>query len=157
METSAYDIVIVDDTWDRFEELLALEYEVLYAGFGVALESDWHHGEAGGDYAVAMEGRRIIGSARLICQASGESCQLRQVAVAEDRHGQGVGRALVLALEDVAAARGTAEVWLHARESAFGFYCRLGYEYCSEMFESSLTGIPHRTMRKALAAAGGAR
>ena len=53
-------------------------------------------------------------------------------------------------LEDVAAAEGADEVWLHARDTAFGFYERLGYVPEGEIFVSELTGIPHRTMRKRL-------
>ena len=67
-----------------------------------------------------------------------------------DAHGRGVGRALMAELERLALAQGAEETWLHARDTAFGFYGQLGYVLEGELFVSPLTGIPHRTMRKRL-------
>jgi predicted GNAT family N-acyltransferase len=53
-------------------------------------------------------------------------------------------------LERVALAEAADELWLHARENAWGFYGRLGYVAEGEVFVSELTGIPHRTMRRRL-------
>ena len=49
------------------------------------------------------------------------------VAVAAERRGQGVGRALMLALEERARAQGVGLLTLGSVESAEGFYAGLGY------------------------------
>lgn len=137
---------------DVDEAVYDLLYDVLYRDFGVDPASDWRHLDADSTYAVATSaGGGLLGVARLMPAGDApESRQLRQLAVAHATRRSGVGRALVHALEHKAAEQGAREVWLNARESAFGFYERLGYEFDGEVFVSELTGIPHRRMRKAV-------
>jgi predicted GNAT family N-acyltransferase len=54
------------------------------------------------------------------------------------------------AIERIAAEQGACDLWLNARHSAFGFYEALGWRFDGEPFDSELTGIPHRLMRKRL-------
>ena len=72
------------------------------------------------------------------------------MAVEPPHRGQGVGAALMTALEHRAAQEGAAELWLNSRNTAYAFYERLGYISQGEEFVSELTGIPHRLMRKSL-------
>jgi predicted GNAT family N-acyltransferase len=62
----------------------------------------------------------------------------------------GLGRLLVLAIEQRAAERGLAAVELHAQTRACGFYQQLGYAPYGEMFVED--GIEHISMRKQLQA-----
>ena len=76
------------------------------------------------------------------------------MAVEEDARGQGIGRALVERLEELAAEQGAERVMLNARSEAIGFYERLGYEVVAKgvaMFEDSPTGpVEHARMEKQL-------
>lgn len=74
--------------------------------------------------------------------------RLLQMAVDTSVQGTGVGRRLVETLEERLRQEGYREVTLHARDVAFGFYERLGYDFYGEPY--SEVGIPHRNMRKAL-------
>ena len=140
---------IVTHDWARFDEVLDLNYRVLYEPFGVARDAEWYHPAHGSAFSVALaDDGRVLGSARLLPSAGDSSRQLRQVSVAGDAQGLGIGRELMAALEEVASREGAADVWLNARCSAYGFYERLGYVFEGEEFESELTGIPHRAMRK---------
>jgi predicted GNAT family N-acyltransferase len=148
---SNFDIELVRNEWYRFGEILDLCYEVLYRDFGVPREGDWYHPANGSEFAVALGGDgSILGTARLLPAPGDASRQVRQVAVNANEHGRGVGRALMGELERTALGDGANELWLHARENAWGFYGRLGYLAEGEVFVSALTGIPHRTMRKRL-------
>jgi GNAT superfamily N-acetyltransferase len=148
---SDHRIELVGHEWDRFDEVLDLSYDVLYRDFGVAREGDWYHPANGSEFAVALDQSGILlGTARLLPTPGDASRQVRQVAVIPGAHGRGVGRGLMHALERVAAAEGATELWLHARDNAFGFYERLDYVPEGAIFVSELTGIPHRTMRKRL-------
>jgi predicted GNAT family N-acyltransferase len=135
---------------DVDEAVYALLYDVLYRDFGVDPNSDWRHLAAGSVYAAAAAADGgLLGVARLMPAGEApESRQLRQLAVAHETRRAGVGRALVATLESKAAEQGAREMWLNAREGAFGFYERLGFEFDSEVFVSELTGILHRRMRK---------
>lgn len=146
-----FEIQLVRHDWERFGELLDLSYAILYGPFGVARETEWYHPANGSEFAVALDpGGELLGTARLLPAPGDAQRQVRQVVVAPEAHGRGVGRALMAALHAVAAAEGAEELWLHSRVSALGFYERLGYAIEGEEFTSVLTGIPHRTMRKRL-------
>lgn len=75
--------------------------------------------------------------------------KLRQMAVAPEQQGRGVGARLVLIVEAWLRDRGTAEVTLHARKTAAGFYAKLGYREAGAEFIE--VGIPHTKMTKSLA------
>lgn len=144
-------IVRLDHSWDRFAEIQELYYSVLYREYGVPREADWYHDANGSVFAVALSADdRVVGAARLLPAPGDASRQIRQVAVAEDAHGQGLGRRLLLDLESLAAEQGAKELWLNSRSSAYGFYERLGFRKEGMEFESELTGILHTTMRKQL-------
>lgn len=148
---SDFHIEIVRHDWCRFDEVLDLSYDVLYRSFDVPREGDWYHPAGGSEFAVALDADGgLLGTARLLPAPQDASRQVRQVAVNAEAHGRGVGRALMDALERVAAAENAEEIWLHARENAFGFYERLGYVPEGAVFVSELTGIVHKTMRKRL-------
>ena len=132
-------------------------YIVLYEPFGLvrpdvaASEADWRLPPPGTDVAVALdESCALLGSAWLLPAAGDASRQVRQVAVDPAAHGRGIGSALMAAIELLAAEQGARELWLNARDSAYGFYERLGYGFAGDTFISEVTGIPHRLMRKSV-------
>lgn len=88
----------------------------------------------------------VIGAARMRVVAG--AAKAERVAVRADRRGQGVGAALMRALEGEAARCGVSEVVLNAQESAIPFYEGLGYVAEGPTFDDA--GIPHRHMRRAL-------
>jgi len=146
-----YAVELVTHDWTRFGEVLDLSYEVLYRPFGVARQDSWYHAAHGSVFAIAQAADcTLLGTARLLPASDEGSRQVRQVAVGTKARRCGIGHALMAELERVAADEGVPELWLQARENAFGFYQRLGYVSEGEIFISELTGIPHRTMRKHL-------
>lgn len=147
---TAFTIEVVDGSWELFDKILRLDYEVLYRDCGVPFDADWFHEDEGSAFAVALSRGRLLGSARLLGNEGDAQRQLRQVVVEPAVRRMGVGGALVGALEKVAEVGGTQEVWLNARENAYAFYAQLGYSFDSETFISELTQLPHRVMRKKL-------
>lgn len=75
--------------------------------------------------------------------------QIRFMAVAPHAAGTGLGRRVLEHLEARARAAGLAEIMLHARESAVGFYARQSYAVVAP--SHTLFGVlPHFLMRKQL-------
>ena len=75
--------------------------------------------------------------------------QIRFMAVAPTAAGTGLGRRVVAHLEQEAQAMGLTEIVLHARETAVGFYEKLGYVLVAP--SHTLFGVlPHFLMRKPL-------
>lgn len=92
---------------------------------------------------------RVIGCV-LFHPESVSAGRLFQMAVHTDGQRGGLGRMLVTTLEAELRQRGFRDVHLHARAEVVGFYERLGYVIYGEPFEE--IGIPHRRMRKTIAA-----
>lgn len=142
-------VELVTHDWPRFGEVLDLYYDVLYGPFGVARETEWYHPAYGSRFAVALaEDGGLLGSARLLPRAGDAERQVRQVVVVPEAQGRGTGRALMEAIERIAAEENARELWLNARSVAYGFYEALGWEFVGEEFASELTRVPHRLMRK---------
>jgi ABC-type nitrate/sulfonate/bicarbonate transport system ATPase subunit len=72
--------------------------------------------------------------------------QLRQMAVASDLQGSGLGMRLLRAGVAMAQQRGAHIVWARARDSALGFYASAGWEVVGEGYIDAATALPHHDM-----------
>lgn len=144
-------IELVGPQWDRRAKLEWVLFDVLYRDFGVVFDDPWRHEGPEGIVAVALgDSGELLGALRLLPGERGTGRQLRQMAVVPAARRAGVGRALVEAMERIAAAEGASIIVLNARDTAFDFYRHLGYDFSGDTFVSALTGIAHRPMLKRL-------
>ncbi len=125
-----------------------LRFEVLRRPLGMPEGSEENPAEARAEHLVAHDAGHVVGCVMFLADPDGQGGKLLQMAVAEARRGQDLGRTLVRELERHVAARGVAQVHMHARETAIGFYERLGYAVVGEPFTE--VGLPHRLMRRDL-------
>ena len=79
--------------------------------------------------------------------------RLRGMATLEAYRGRGLGRAILDACLEHAAARGGREVWCNARVRARPFYERAGFRAEGEVFDVADIG-PHVRMRRGLEPGG---
>ncbi|PSP86265.1 GNAT family N-acetyltransferase [Halobacteriales archaeon QS_1_68_17] len=130
-------------------DALAVRRRVFVEEQGVPadLERDDHDDDPGTVHFVAYRDGEPIGAARLrpVGPATGK---VERVAVLSRVRGEGLGRALMDAVESTAAAEGLATLTLHAQRHVEAFYRRLGYETVSGEFAEA--GIPHVEMEKPL-------
>lgn len=87
-------------------------------------------------------GGRCVGIASLYAT---DGLQLRGMAVEPEMQGRGVGAALVRRCQQNARERGQ-DLWCNARETAVGFYERLGWVIDGDRFPVPDVG-PHYIMR----------
>ena len=113
---------------------LELRRRVLREPLGLTYSDEDLAREVGDIHLGAFEDAEAIGT--LMLTPSGRAAKMRQVAVAPERQGEGVGRKLVEFSEHVARESGFEEVTLHAQK-AVAFYERLGYCVFGERFEGS--------------------
>jgi predicted GNAT family N-acyltransferase len=92
----------------------------------------------------------VIGVARLQFNSATEA-QIRYMAVSKSHERQGIGRALITAMEDHAMDSHMRTIVLDAREAAVGFYQRLGYRVIEKSY-LLFDEIQHFRMIKNLAA-----
>jgi predicted GNAT family N-acyltransferase len=96
---------------------------------------------------VAASHGAVVGSVSLR-PLNGETIQLRQMAVAEERRREKIGAQLLARAEDWARVHGYRMMVLNARLGAEGFYARYGYQAEGEPFDENT--VPHIRMTKAL-------
>ncbi len=134
--------VFVERAGGRFyEAIVDLRYRLLRQPLGMVMDT-----RRDGDclYIGACEADRVVGVVALDLVTR----RLRQMAVEFQLQGRGIGRLLVECLEREARALGYDRVELHARETARGFYERLGYAPVGEPFTE--VTLPHILMSKAI-------
>ncbi len=141
-------ILQIEFATPEYDEAVALRYEVLRRPLGLeytpeqlAVEYDQIH------LAAYASDNQLVGYLNLTPQDE-KTIKMRQVAVAPDWQGRGVGQKLVEASEAVARRMGISSMELHARETAVPFYLKLGYEVEGTQFEE--VTIPHFKMKKRL-------
>ena len=78
------------------------------------------------------------------------SMQLKGMAVADHLQGEGLGALLVEAGIALAIERGAAIAWARARDSALGFYERLGFVSTGDGFMDGPTAMPHHIVVRTL-------
>lgn len=96
------------------------------------------------EHFMAFLDGRPVGTARLRITDDGHA-KAERVAVLKPHRGQGVGHALMTALEARARALGHRELVLSAQVEAIPFYLARGYQAHGPEFMDA--GIPHRKMR----------
>ena len=131
----------------EYEETVALRHQVLRKPLGLSYEPAELAGEKDSFHFALREGTELV--ACLVLKPLDERCiKMRQLAVRENVQGKGFGRELVNYAESFAKGRGNEEIVLHARETARGFYEKLGYEAEGDSFTE--VGLRHLIMRKKL-------
>jgi predicted GNAT family N-acyltransferase len=131
----------------EYAEELDLRWRVLREPLGLGRDAVEFPFEAESLHLVALEAGRVVACVLFHPEGPGTG-RLLQMAVEPWKQGTGLGTRLVRALEDEVARRGFREVTLHARDTAVGFYARLGYAPIGPPYLE--VGIPHQNMRRRL-------
>lgn len=140
-------VLCIDHGSQLYNEVVELRDRVLRKPLGLHFTPEQLAAERGYVHLAISEGCEIVACLQLFAQED-DVARVKQVAVAPERQGEGLGRRIMLAAESVAGAMGATQVVLHAREGAYEFYLRLGYSPEGEPFDE--IGIRHWVMRKTL-------
>lgn len=120
------------------EQMVPIDLEI--DGFD-ELSPDVHH--------VLIEQDGVFAGTGRLTYYKDNSAKMQRIAVRQIFRSQGIGRILLLALEELARELGLSKSVLDAQCQAESFYRKLGYETIStEPFDDA--GIPHVRMEKAL-------
>ncbi|MGG4439250.1 GNAT family N-acetyltransferase [Brevibacillus fortis] len=97
-------------------------------------------------FVVYREGNPV-GASRLRTYAPGVG-KIERVAVAKTERGTGLGRQIMLAMEELAKQHGYDSLKLSAQTQAQQFYEKLGYQAFGDLFDDA--GIEHIAMVKSI-------
>lgn len=145
MPESALQFVEAPHSSPLYHQLLDLRNEALRKPLGLEFSAEEIAAEAAQHHFALVEGDRVIGCVVAVPLDS-LRYKLRQMVVALERRGSGLGRLLLMETEAHLAELGATELTLYARDHAMGFYQKLGYEPVGELFIE--VTIPHQAMRK---------
>ena len=136
-------------TPQEFEEYFELRWKLLRAPWKYPQGSERDDLEDSAQHLTARSSEgRLLGVGRLHLNSEVEA-QIRFMAVAEDVQGQGVGRAIVERLEQLATEHGVQRIVLNSRDIAVGFYEKLGYVSLGPA-EIVFAAVDHALMEKVL-------
>jgi predicted GNAT family N-acyltransferase len=136
------------DYWAAVE----LRQDVLRKPLGLQFSAEELDAEKDSHHVACFRGNTLVGCLVLRPIADGDA-RMRQVAVAPELQGQGIGTAMVEYSEAFAWRLGFRRMILHARATAVPFYEKLGYARFGDRF-MELT-IPHWAMEKSLSPEAG--
>ena len=133
---------------DEYHRTVALRDEILRKPLGLAFSTGELAAEKDSFHLVCYQDGNLAACVVLKPVSSGK-IHMRQLAVGTSFQGRGIGTALVVWAESFVLRHGYHEIIMHARESASGFYGKLGYVRQGDSFIE--VTIPHVLMRKVLA------
>jgi predicted GNAT family N-acyltransferase len=139
-------IMIVAHGSELYVKAVDLRRRVLRWPLGLEFTAEELAAEADQAHFVIQVADKVVACASVVLLP--DAAKVRQVAVAPECAGQGLGRAIMAECEQWAKQRGRDLIVLHARRSAEPFYLRLGYSMIGEEFEE--VGIPHVRMQLTL-------
>jgi len=138
---------IIDYGSPEYRQMIKMRDEILRKPLGLSFSAEELEKEKNNLLIGAFEEDQMLGCCMLV-EESPVKVKLRQMAVANELHGKGIGRALTLFAENLARDRGYKIMTMHARKNVVGFYEKLGYKKVSPEF-IEIT-IPHYEMEKEL-------
>ena len=114
---------------------------------GVPVEEELDEDDLTATHAIAMVNGKVVGAGRVLYLDSGDA-KIGRMAVDEAWRRKGIGRHVLMSLEEAARQRGSREAILHAQTYVKSFYASHGYIEEGEVFLE--VGIEHVQMRKRL-------
>lgn len=140
-------IEIVSFGSDLYKKSIDLRYEILRKPLGLFYTEEQLIEEHDQFHFVAIIDNEIVGV--IVMQLLPFNiAKMRQVAIMEKLQGFGIGKQMVLFVEEWCKSKEIKKVILHARSNAVLFYQKLNYNICSNLFVE--VGINHYEMEKQL-------
>jgi predicted GNAT family N-acyltransferase len=144
---AAVEIVEAPFGSDLYRQALILREAILRVPLRLTFTEEERADDIVRQHFCALFDGAVVGTVSLQ-RLDGETLQLRQMAVAEDRRRERIGARLLARAEDWARWEGYRQIVLHARLGAEGFYARYNYRAEGEPFDEHT--IPHIRMTKRL-------
>lgn len=132
----------------EYEQECLLRNEVLRKPLGLSLWDEELSRESGEMHFGLFSDENALDACGVAVALNEKRAKIRQVAVQDEKQGEGLGRKLLQEAEVVLREKGFEEVVLHSRVTVVGFYLRLGYEKEGDVFEE--IGLAHQKMKKRL-------
>ena len=131
----------------KYEQMVKLRDEILRKPLGLSFTPEHLEKEKDDILIGAFDDGRILGCCILTPQDH-QCIKLRQMAVANKQQHKGIGYSIMQFAENLARDKGYKKMTMHARDTAIGFYQKLGYKVVGDEFIE--VSVPHHVMEKML-------
>ncbi|MEM7758589.1 MAG: GNAT family N-acetyltransferase [Cyanobacteria bacterium P01_A01_bin.40] len=129
----------------EYQQACQLRYELFFAQHHLPWQVLLDERQA--DYfhvAILIQGC-VVAYGQLAPQHD-QTYQVCQMVVKPDYQGRNLGKTILLKLIEIARQEKAISLTLNARLTAIGFYKKVGFQTCSTVFSSAVTGVPHIKM-----------
>lgn len=127
--------------------MVNLRMEILRKPLKLTFEADELEREKNDVLIGAFDEDKILGCC-LLTELDKNCVRLRQMAVQNNLQGKGIGASIMNYAENIAMDLGYKKLIMHARQTAIGFYEKLGYKVAGDEFIE--ISLPHVIMEKNL-------
>jgi N-acetylglutamate synthase-like GNAT family acetyltransferase len=131
----------------EYNKMILLRNEVLRIPLGLTFTSEELANEKNDLFIGAFDEDQIIGCC-ILTIIDFKSVRLRQMAVQKTQQRKGIGKSILHFAENIAKDKGYSKLMMHARNTAIGFYKKMGYNLSGEQFIEA--NIYHHYMEKKL-------
>lgn len=137
----------VDHGSGEYLQMIQLREEILRKPLKLSFSPEELENERDDMHIGAFDDDELLGCC-LLTRMNAQTIRLRQMAVINTLRGKGIGASMLFYAENLARDHGYSLLTMHARNSAIGFYSRMGYNASGEQFIE--VTIPHYLMQKRL-------
>ena len=137
----------IDHGTQEYDKMIKLRDEILRKPLKLSFDNEELEKEKDDILIGAFEEDKILGCC-MLKKIDKHTVRLRQMAVANNLQGKGIGATMMNYAENVARDAGYKRIIMHARKTAIGFYEKLGYTLSGHEFIE--VSIPHFVMEKRL-------
>lgn len=137
----------IDHGTKEYQQMVKLRNEILRQPLGLSFTPDELAKEKEDILIGAFDEEDMLACC-MLTKAGNDSLRLRQMAVQNNLQGKGIGASMMNFAEILTRDKGYKKIIMHARETATGFYEKLGYNVVGDKFTE--VTIPHYVMEKKL-------
>lgn len=137
----------IDHGTVQYAQMIELRSQVLRKPLGLDFTEEELDREKDEILIAAFDEDEILGCC-MLCKTDNSELRLRQMAVKDEIQGTGIGASIIGFAENLARDKGYHKIIMHARDSAIGFYEKLGYKVIGEPFTE--VNLQHHLMQKEL-------
>ena len=137
----------IDHGTKEYQQMINLRNEILRKPLGLSFTPEELANEKEDILIGAFDEEDMLACC-MLTKADHNSLRLRQMAVLNNLQGKGIGASMMNFAEILTRDKGYKKIIMHARETAIGFYEKLGYKVVGGKFTE--VTIPHYVMEKKL-------
>ncbi len=137
----------IDHGSNEYLQMVQLRDAVLRKPLGLSFNPEELQKEKDEIHIACFEDGKLLGCCMLV-KINNNTVRLRQMAVAPNLHGKGIGASIINFAENIARDKGFKTITMHARDTAIGFYEKFGYAIKGKQFTEVNTA--HHVMEKEL-------